>query len=215
MVTSRILNANPTDIDDITRAEREGLHSMYEVFRFYKKYVPGCENAFISHISNQVGVRSSRRVHCLEYITDGDVMNFKKRPDGIAKSSWQIDVWPSDSYTSPAGNAGGIKDESVLGEYKERILKGDYFDIPYGAILVKGFDNLLVAGRCVSASNLAQASLRIQQTCMSTGQAAGFAAAKSISQNVKPHLLDGKKLSEELEKLRSNTKIAWEKFKYQ
>ncbi len=215
LVTSRILNANPTDIEDITAAEREGLHSMYEVFDFYKKYVSGCQNAFIAHISNQVGVRSSRRVRGFDYITAEDVIGFKKRSDGIAKSSWQLDVWPSDSYTAPAGNAGGIKDESILTKYKKSISEGDFFHIPYGSILVKGFDNLLVAGRTISACNLAQASLRIQQTCMSTGQAAGYAAAKSVRENLPPTRLDGEVLCKELEEIRNRTPIAWERFSKQ
>ncbi len=213
LVTSRVLNADPTSFEDITRAEREGLNSMYEVYDFYKKYVPGCENAFIAHISNQIGVRSSRRVHGMYYINDEDAINFKKHPDSIAKSSWQLDVWPSDSYTAPAGNEGGLKDEESLNKYKEHIKAGDYFDIPYGAIVVKGFDNLLMAGRIISSSHLAQASLRIQQTCMSTGQAAGYAAAKAVKENKLPTELDGKTVSEELRKIRMNTPVSWDKLK--
>ncbi len=212
LVTSRVLNANPTSFEDITRAEREGLNSMYEVYDFYKKYVPGCENAFIAHISNQIGVRSSRRVHGMYYISDEDVLNFKKHPESVAKASWQIDVWPSDSYTAPAGNAGGIKDEKILNEYKEEIMRGGYFDIPYGAIVVKGFDNLLMAGRIISASHLAEASVRIQQTCMSTGQAAGYAAAKAVKENTLPSELDGNILSKELKEIRKNTPVSWDKF---
>jgi len=51
-------------------------------------------------------------------------------------------------------------------------------------------DNLLVAGRCISAGYLAQGSLRIQQTCMATGQAAGAAAALSVRDDVTPRELD-------------------------
>ena len=67
---------------------------------------------------------------------------------------------------------------------------GDYFDIRYGCIVAQGVDNLLMAGRCISASHLAEASLRIQQTCMSTGQAAGTAAAISIRVKTTPRELD-------------------------
>lgn len=212
LVTSRILQCDPTSFEDITRAEREGLRSMYEVYDFYKKYVPHCQNAHIAHISNQVGVRSSRRVIGRNYITQDDAINCRKHKDAVAKVSFAIDVWPSDSYTAPAGNAGGIKDNTVLKEFEEKIKHGDYFEVPYGAILVDRFDNLLMAGRIISASHLAQAALRIQQTCMSTGQAAGYAAALSVKTNTLPHQLDGEKVSQALSNIRKKTPLSWENF---
>ncbi len=211
LVTSRILNADPTSAEDITRAEREGLHSMYEVYDFYKRYVPGCEDAFIAHISNDVGVRSSRRVHGRAYITDEDAFYCRKCDDSIARSSWQLDVWPGDSYTLPAGNEGGIKDEAARNEYKERIKRGEYFDVPYGAILARDIDNLMMAGRIVSASHLAEASLRIQQTCMATGEGAGFAAAMAVKCGALPYELDGCELSRALRRVREETPLAWER----
>ena len=56
--------------------------------------------------------------------------------------------------------------------------------------MAAGVDNLLMAGRIVSSELLAQGSLRIQQTCMATGQAAGTAAALSIHSNVPVTALD-------------------------
>ncbi len=210
LVTSRILNCDPNSFEDITRAEREGLTSLYEVYDFYKKYVPNCSNCFIAHISNQVGVRSSRRVVGRDRVSQDDAIALRKREDGIAKSSWQLDVWPSDSYTAPAGNAGGIKDEETFETFKKKIKRGDYFEVPYGALLVDGFENLLMAGRIISADHLAQASLRIQQTCMSTGQAAGYAAAKSVKDGVAPWQLDGVSISQKLKDIRKATPPAWE-----
>ena len=211
LVTSRVLNADPTSAEDITRAEREGLRSMYEVYDFYKRYVPGCEDAYIAHLSNDIGVRSSRRVHGRAYVTDEDAITFQKCEDSIARASWQLDVWPSDSYTSPAGNEGGIKSDEERTAYKNRIANGDYFDIPYGAILSRDVDNLMLGGRIISASHLAEASLRIQQTCMCTGEAAGYAAAKAVQRGVLPFMLDGKEISRELRVIRDNTLPAWDK----
>jgi hypothetical protein len=56
--------------------------------------------------------------------------------------------------------------------------------------VAKGVDNLLMAGRCISADYVAQSSLRIQQTCISTGQAAGTVAALSLQAGVTPRELD-------------------------
>ena len=58
--------------------------------------------------------------------------------------------------------------------------KGEYYDIPYGCIVAKDIDNLLISGRCVSASHEAMSSLRVIATCFAIGEAAGMAAALSI-----------------------------------
>ena len=79
----------------------------------------------------------------------------------------------------------------------------DYFDIRYGCIVAKNVDNLLMAGRCISAAHVAEASLRIQQTCMATGQAAGTAAALGLRECVTPRELDPMKVVEQLEQDRA------------
>ena len=60
------------------------------------------------------------------------------------------------------------------------------YQIRYGALLPKGLDNLLVAGRCVSASSVAAAAIRVMPPCMAMGQAAGTAAALAVKAGVSP-----------------------------
>ena len=55
--------------------------------------------------------------------------------------------------------------------------KGEHYGIPYRALAVKGIDNLLVSGRCISADNYMIASIRVMPGCFITGQAAGIAAS--------------------------------------
>jgi hypothetical protein len=129
-------------------------------------------------------------------VTDDDAWSLKKSPDGIARSSWDIDVWPADSYASPAVP----RQDSKYQQRMDRVVAGDYFDIPYGCLVAKGIDNVMMAGRCVSVGHKAEASLRIQQTCMATGQAAGTAAALSVQQDVTPRELDVPSLIARLEK---------------
>lgn len=205
LVTSRILNVDPLDPEDLTRAEREGREQAWQIADFYKRYVPGCENSYLLDTSNHIGVRASRRINGLTMVTAEDVINFCKYPDEIAKGSWDIDIWPPDSYTAPAVDRNSE-------EYKERAEKlgeGEYYSIRYGCIVAKDIDNLLVAGRCVSSDYIAQASLRIQQTCMSTGQAAGTAAAISLQENVTPRELDPDKVISQLKIDRSKVELAF------
>ena len=62
--------------------------------------------------------------------------------------------------------------------------KGGFYEIPYRALVCDEVPNLIVAGRCISASFILQASMRIQPTCMSIGEAAGVAAAWGVSHGV-------------------------------
>ena len=103
-------------------------------------------------------------------LTVKDVMSSKKFPDsGIANGVHPIDLH--------------IKDEELGGDHLIVMPCGDYYQIPYECLLPEGVDNLLIAGRSVSADFFAQGSLRVMATCMGIGQAAGTAAAMAISQN--------------------------------
>lgn len=182
---SRVLRVNPLDPFDLTRAEREGREQAWQSAHFLKRYVPGYEQAYLLDTSAHIGLRDSRRIRGLATATAEDAMALRKHPDGIARSSWDIDIWPAESYDAVAVPRG----EAHYREREERVRQGEWFDVRYGCLVPQGVDNLLVAGRCVSAERAAQASLRIQQTCQSTGQAAGVAAALSLAANVTPRAL--------------------------
>ncbi len=198
LVTSRILFTDPLSPEEMTEAELTGMEQAREIADFYRRYVPGCENCFLSDLSRHVGVRSSRRIHGIAYMTDEDAILLNHYDDGIAKSSWGIDVWPADSYTKPAN------DPADYAKRSETIAAGGYFDIRYGCLVPENTENLLVGGRIVSASHLAEASLRIQQTCMATGEAAGMAAAMSIREGKAPSELCGVRVAKALEIHRSS-----------
>jgi len=202
-VISRVLRVDPLDPFDITRAEREGREQARQAADFICRYVPGFARAYLLDTSAQIGVRSSRRLKGLAAVTAEDAVEFRKYPDSIARSSWEIDVWPADSYAAPAV-------DTTTQQWRdrcERLLAGEYFDIRYGCIVAKGIDNLLMAGRCISAEHLAQSSLRIQQTCMSTGQAAGAAAALSAQAGVTPRELDTGVVVRQLEQDRAAAEV--------
>ena len=70
------------------------------------------------------------------------------------------------------------------GLFSEKLPKGGFYEIPYGSLVTKEIENLIVTGRCISASFILQASMRIQPTCMSIGEAAGIAAAWGLSHRI-------------------------------
>jgi hypothetical protein len=198
-VMSRVLKVDPLDPWDLTRAEREGRAQAWEVADFYRRFVPGCEKSFLRETSNHIGVRSSRRICGEAVVTTDDAMELRSYPDEVARSSWDIDIWPSDSYSAPAVD----RESAAWKERHERIKAGGYFGIRYGCLLAKGVENLMMAGRCISAEHVAESSLRIQQTCQATGQAAGTAAALSIQAGVSTHRLDPQAVVAQLEKDRA------------
>jgi hypothetical protein len=61
-------------------------------------------------------------------------------------------------------------------------------------------DNLLISGRCISSTHVAQSSIRAISACMLTGQAAGTAAALSIQDKCVPEKINIRKLQDNLKK---------------
>lgn len=191
----RVLKVDPLDPWALSEATRDGRTEVWN------KLKPGQR---LVDTAARPGVRSSRRVRGLERATDADSWELRKHSDTIARASWEIDI-----HSAELPHALGVKfDDPAYRERFEATKKGDWFDIRYGSLVPKGVDNILVAGRCISADHFAQASLRIQQTCMATGQAAGMAAALSIAENTSPRELDVMKLVNQLERDRAATRSA-------
>ena len=119
-----------------------------------------------------LGIRESWRIHGKYYMTAEDYFDARKFPDAICRSAYPID----------------IHDETLnLGK---KLAKGEFYEIPYRSLITNEFSNLIVAGRCISANFSAQASVRIQPTCMSMGEAAGIAAAYGLKNNIAVNALD-------------------------
>jgi hypothetical protein len=71
-------------------------------------------------------------------------------------------------------------------EKKNHPKPGTSFQIPYRILVATDADNLLIAGRCASATHEGMAGLRVQTQCHVMGQAAGTAAAMSLTAGVYP-----------------------------
>jgi hypothetical protein len=83
---------------------------------------------------------------------------------------------------------------------KTELAPGTSYDLPYRCLLPRGLPNLLVAGRCISATHEALSSIRLMTFCMALGQAAGTAAALSVRKGVQPRDLEVAELQEALRK---------------
>ncbi|MFP4058460.1 MAG: FAD-dependent oxidoreductase [Candidatus Brocadiia bacterium] len=201
----RLLRVDPLDPWHLTRAAQEGRAEVWRRLAAARER-PGLEDAYLVDTALYPGVRQSRRIHGLATATGADAMEFRKYPDGVARASWEVDIH---SPTHPRAK-GVAYDDPAYRPRIEAAKRGDYFDVRYGCLVAQAVDNLLVAGRCLSAEHEAQASLRIQQTCVATGQAAGTAAALSLQARTTPRELDPAALVARLEEDRGSVEPAFD-----
>ncbi|WP_197995058.1 FAD-dependent oxidoreductase [Gimesia panareensis] len=171
--TTRVQNVDGTNPDDLSRAEIESRRQAWELIRFFRSHCPGLENAQLLATGTQVGVRETR--HILgDYVLNGaDVLEGRKFDDSIAQCSYPIDIHDPQG---PRGRLEGIH--------------ADHYEIPYRCLVPRDVENLLVAGRPISADHEGAASARVIPPCYATGQAAGTAASLAIKQGVTPRDVD-------------------------
>ena len=148
--------------DSIEREEMAKKDALI-VHGYLAKTLPSLKESYIAETSMSVMDREGRRV-CGEYtLTEDDVLNARKFDDGVVKNSWPIELWD--------------KNKGTIYKY---VKSGDYYEIPFRCLKVKGISNLLCAGRCISVSHGALGSTRVMGTCMAMGEQAGRAAAYYI-----------------------------------
>lgn len=179
---TRIDEIDGTDATDLTKAEIETRKQVIPFTKFLKKYAPGFENCYISATASQIGVRESRRIVGEYTITQEDILKAKRFEDAVGKGATPIDIH--------AGSANGGRFFWI------KTKKGGIaaYDIPYRCLVPQKIDNLLVAGRCISATHRAQGGVRMMPVCLVTGQAAGTAAALCMKDKVPPRKLEVRKL---------------------
>lgn len=164
---TNVPNMDGTKADDLTAAEIAGRQQVFEYTRALRDLVPGFQRAQVCALSTQVGVRETRRIRGTHTLQEDEVLKGIKFPDGIALGSWPVEIHDPDT-------------RRIEWKFIER--DDDYYSIPLGCLLPPGVENLLVAGRCASATHAAQASTRVIGQALAMGEAAGVAAAQAIEQ---------------------------------
>lgn len=167
---------DPTDPDALSRAEREGRRVAEKIVPFLRRYVPGQQDARLVSTGPHIGVRESRRIVGDHVLTLDDYLSCRSFPDDVARGAYFIDLHAA--TTDAAARAVSISD----GERRAYALPpGRSHGIPYRCLLPQGVENLLVAGRCLSATRDVQGAARIMPVCAAMGEAAGLAAAMAAA----------------------------------
>ena len=163
---TRVTRCRGTNGWELSHAEQEARAQVDEILAFLRKYVPGFAGAVLAETGDCIGVRESRRLKGEYTLTEQDILAGRRFDDSVAMCAFPIDIH------DPAG-----KDLRWV-----KTNEPTCYDVPYRVMLPQAGKpgNLLVTGRCVSATHEAVASVRITPTAMALGEAAGIAAALSL-----------------------------------
>ncbi|MDR2932061.1 MAG: FAD-dependent oxidoreductase, partial [Oscillospiraceae bacterium] len=154
------------DAEDLTKAEIALRKQIAVIVDFFKKNIPGFEKCHLSWTADQACVRKSRVVDCEYDLTAQEIEDGARFDDEIALFGYH------DSTPHVMIRGGG------------------FYGVPYRALLPRGIDNLLVAGRLITTDRVAHNSTRNTVICMAEGQAVGTAAALCAHKGVKPSEID-------------------------
>ena len=216
-------HCHPDNTRDVTRMYFEGREQVDFLGKFIKKFVPGFERSYVIDTASLLGVRETRRIVGEYVLTGEDMLKGEQFDDVIALSTHGFDVhgpdcpgnqkWIEIEINGETQYAifrrGGIgatllppKDKKYV-NYKgqpwdEAEFDRKYEEIPYRSLVPEKLDNLLVAGRCLSADFMAQSATRLIMCCLTMGEAAGTATAISLKKDIPPREVDRVELQQAL-----------------
>ena len=139
--------------------------SLLRVYRFLKRQ-PGFLTLKFGLVSPEVGIRETWRVEGDYVMTVDDYVSGRVFPDSVCYAFYPVDLHSTEKGVAP-----------------KQLKEGVVPTVPLRSLCVKGVSNMLVAGRCISGDRLAVSGLRVQATCMATGQVVGEAAALAAKSN--------------------------------
>ncbi len=149
-----------------TMTNMNGRAAALRVFRFLRSL--GADIHF-EYMSPEVGVRETRRVKGRIVISQDEYTSGRIWEDSLCYAFYPVDMHIAGKGVQPS-----------------HLKEGIVATVPLRALLPEGIDDLLVAGRCISADRGALSALRVEATCMATGQVCGAAAALAATRRCHP-----------------------------
>lgn len=181
-----IMNMDNSNVSGISKGTVLGRKIAAEYRDALAEYMPEVfGDACVVSTAAVMGTRESRRIIGDYYLTAEDYLARRTFDDEIARNCYFLDVHSS-SKRAAASVEERLKNIGDCGRYKD----GESHGIPFRCLIPKGFDNLLTAGRIISCDRQVFGSVRVMPNCLTTGQAAGTAAAMAVSENIGIHSID-------------------------
>lgn len=181
--TTRLQHIDGTNTADLTKAEIRLRRQVLQVYGFLKKHIGGFSRSYIIDSAIQAGIRETRHIIGDYTLNENDILGNASFDDGVSCGTFAIDIHPPEGQQQIFTGSG----RSV-------------YEIPYRSMLPQGLDNLLVAGRSISATHTAYGSIRVMATCMAMGEGAGTAAAMIAAKGCSTREIDVSQLRGELVK---------------
>jgi len=129
------------------------------------------------------GKRESRRIVGHHLFDEHDIQNKVTHPDEIAYGGWFVDLHTPGGLLAEHSEQSAAEGYRHDSEYAAKSYVGPY-GIPLRSLIAKDVDNLLLAGRCMSATHAALGTARVMGTAALAGQAAGTTAALALAHNL-------------------------------
>ncbi len=171
------LGGMQNSIDDTEEVRDELLKIAFGVWDHMKNHGDhGAENWELEWVGFLPGKRESRRYVGDYVLTQHDVENSPNFDDTVAYGGWQIDNHLP----------GGFKMDAKGGGHLQKRRLSEPYAIPLRSLYSKNIENLMFAGRNISASHVAFSSTRVMGTIGVIGQAVGTAASIAVKYGLSP-----------------------------
>jgi hypothetical protein len=178
----------------LTEATQRGRKMAREYFEFYKKYVPGFENAYMTSTGSSLALREGKHAVGLYTMPFSDKADYVKHPDGIMRMDGGA---VSDLHASSPSREAYEAYKKLFAD-RDKVRHDDFATLPLRSLQAAKNANLLLAGRCASASREVLGQIRIMGYCFMMGEAAGLAAAIAVKNNTDTALLNASDVQAEL-----------------
>ncbi|MEE8452765.1 MAG: FAD-dependent oxidoreductase, partial [Thermoguttaceae bacterium] len=164
-------------IDDAEQIRDELFRISIGLWNYAKNHNPGTVGRNVNRelvwLNYVPGVRESRRLMGDYIMSQQDFDRRIEHPDIVAFTDWGPDVHHPEGFW-------------VEGNDCIHVYQGRRTGIPYRTLYSRNIGNLLIAGRCHSATHVALGGTRVMRPMSMTGQAAGTAAALALRHKTDP-----------------------------
>lgn len=186
VVTVNMTNA--TDIDgtkteDLTKAKIETQLQTSEIVKFLREFVPGYEKCYLLETAELIGIRETRHFDGEKVLTEDNIRDARFFGDWVVKGAYfNFDVHNLDGA--------GLDKTGAQKHFEQK----NGYTIPYGCLVPKKIENLLLSGRNISGTHMAHSNFRAMPICLATGFSAGIAAALSVKEDIRIRDVDVKEI---------------------
>ena len=196
LAATRVSACDPTDADALTRGTMDARAQLQRIVdaanREFPVKGPGLR---IVTIAPQLGLRESRHVRGLYSVTGADVLSGKRYDDVVAQGTYRIDIHEGKGILFRYLDG---REEEMYQQVEDGSIKVRHgrwrpeggvtpacYQVPYRALVPKGSENVLCAGRMLDCARDAYGALRVMVNCNQMGEAAGRAAAKAVREGLR------------------------------